>query len=173
MLPISLSSSSVYSLTPNFSFSFSSFFTIIFILLSPNRFPFHCLQFLSNLSQYSWLYYLSDYLNNFLAVNLSSNFSLLNISSSCSYLAISSMSRQYSFSNSLIASFAFFKFSLSSQVSDSTVNLFQHTRYLSFPLIHCLFNIFSTSHSSSPLIITEAGYSFFCPLLALHIIVFY
>ena len=74
----------------------------------------------------------------------------------------SSISCQYSLLNSLIASFAFFKFSLSSHVLDSAINPFHCTKYLSFPLIHHLFNILSTSHSSSPSIITGAVCSFFC-----------
>jgi len=124
MLPILLLSSSVHSLTSEFSFLISSSFTIVSIFLSPDHFPFHRLQFLSSLPQYSWSYLLSDNLNSFLAVNLPSNSPLLNVPFLCSYLATSSMSHQYSFSNSLIASFVFFKFSLSSQVSDSAVNPF-------------------------------------------------
>ena len=104
---------------------------------------------------------ISDYPNSFLVVNLSGNSSLLNISSSHSCLVTSSMSHRYSFSNSLIASFAFFKFSLSSQASDFAVNPFQCTRYLFLPFTRCLFNILFTSHSSS-LIITGAGCSFLC-----------
>ena len=107
-------------------------------------------------------YLLSIHPNNFFTMNLSSNFPLLNVPSSLSCFLTSSISRLYSFSNSSIASLAFSKFSLSSQVSDSAVNPFHHTRYLSFLLIFCLFNIL-TSHSSSSLIITEAGCSFLCP----------
>ena len=122
MLPISLSLSSIHSLTPEFSSLISSSFTIVSIFFSPDCFSFHYLQFLSSLPQYSWLYLLSDHLNNFLVINLPGNFPFLNIPSSHSCLVMSSMSRRYSFSNSLIASFAFFKFSLPFQVSDSTVN---------------------------------------------------
>ena len=78
-------------------------------------------------------------------------------------ITMSFISCRYSFSNSLIASFAFFKFSLPSHVSDSAINPFHHTKYLSFPLTRCLFNILSTSHSSSSLIITGAVCSFFYP----------
>ena len=163
MLSILSSSSSIHSLTPEFSFLISSFSTIVSIFLSLDFFPFHHLQFLSSLLQYSWLYLLSDHPNSFLAINLPGNSPLLNISSSCSCLATSSMSRRYFFSNSSIASFAFFKFSLPFQISDSTINPFQCTKYLSFPLICRLFKILSTSHSSSPSIITGAGCSFFCP----------
>ena len=163
MLLILLSSSSVHSLTPDFSSSISSSFAIISIFLSPSHFSFHCLQFLFNLSQYSWLYLLSDHPNSFLAINLPGNSLLLNIPSLCSRLATSSRSHWYSFSNSLIASCAFFKFSFPSQVSNFTVNLFQYTKYLSFPLTYCLFRILFTFHSSSPLIITGASCFFLCP----------
>ena len=126
-------------------------------------FPFYRLQFFSILPQYSWLYCLSDHLYNFFAVNLPGNSPHQNVPSLCSCHATSSMSRQYSFSNSSIASFAFSKFSLPSQVSYSAVNPFHHTKYLSFPLTFLLFSICSTSHSSSPLIMTGAGCSFLCP----------
>ena len=162
MLPILSLSSFVHSLIPDFSSSISSSFSIISIFLSPNCFPFYRLQFFSNLLQYSWLYYLSDHPNNFLAINLSGNSPLLNILSLCFCLATSFISQQYSFSNSLIAFCAFSKFSLLSHVSDSTINPFQYTKYLSFPLTHCLFRILSTSHFSSPLIISGAGCFFFC-----------
>jgi len=127
-----------------------SFFSWIFskaLLLFP-YFSFHCLQFLFSLLQYSWLYLLSDYPNSFLTVNLSGNSPLLN-TPSYSCLAMSSWSHWYSFLNSSIASFTFFKFSLPFQVSNFAINLFYLTRYLSFPLIHHLFRILSTSHSSS------------------------
>ena len=160
MLPIFLSSSSVHSLTLDLS---SSFLIVSIVLLFLGRPPFYCLQFLSNLPQYSLSYFLSDHPNNFFAVNLSGNSPLSNIPFSLSCWFTFSMSHQYSLSNSSIASFAFPRFSLPFQVSDSTVNPFHHTRYLSFPLIRHLFKIFSTSHSSSPLIITGAGCSLFCP----------
>ena len=75
---------------------------------------------------------------------------------------ISSISCQYSFSNSLTASFAFPKFSFPFQVSDLAVNPFHYTKYLFFSLIHHLFRIFSTSHFSSPSITTGVGCSLFC-----------
>ena len=163
-MPISLSSLS-HSLSPDSSWPISSFSSLIIsIILCPLIGPpFQHLQFLSNLAQYSSSYLLSIYLYNFLAVNLSSNSSLLNVPSSLSCLLTSSISLLYSFSNSFIASFAFPRFFFFSQVSDSTVNPFHHTRYLSSPLICHLFNILSTFHSSFPLIITGAGYSFLCP----------
>ena len=164
MLPI-LSSFSDHSLSPESSclISSSSSLTISNLFLLSVLLPFHCLQFLSNLPQYSWSYLLSDHLNSFLAVNLPSNSPLLNVSFSHSCLTTSSLSHQYSLSNSSIASCAFFKFSLPFQVSDSTINPFQHTKYLSFPLTHCLFRILSTSYSSSSSIITGAGCFFLCP----------
>ena len=158
MLPISSSSSSVHSLTPDLS---SSSLIVSIVLLFFGRPPFHRLQFLSNLPQYS-SYFLSDHPNNFFAINLPGNSPLSNIPSSFSCQFTSSVSHQYSLSNSLIAFFVFPRFSLPSQVSDSAVNPFYHTRYLFFPLIHHLFKIFSTSYSSSPLIITGAGCSLFC-----------
>ena len=162
MLSISLLSSSVHSLIPDSSFS-SSFLIISIVLLFLGRPPFHCLQFLSNLPQYSLSYFLSDHPNNFFAVNLPGNSPLSNIPFSFSCQFTSSMFYQYSLSNSSIASFVFPRFSLSSQVSDSTVNPFHCTRYLSFSLIHHLFKNFSTSYSSSPSIITGVGCSLFCP----------
>ena len=124
-MPISLSSSSVYSLTSNFfcliSFSFS-IISIIFLLFA--CLPFYYLQFLSSFPQYSWSYLLSDYPNKFLAMNLPGNSPLSNISSSYSCLAMFSWSCQYSFSNSSITFFAFFKFFLPFQVSNSIVNPF-------------------------------------------------
>ena len=117
MLPISSSSSSVHSQTPDFSFS--SFSGIVFIVsLLAGLLPFHRLQFLSNLSQYSWLYRLSNHSYNIFAVNFPGNSPRWNVPSSRFCLATSSISRRYSFSNSLITSFAFSKFSLPSQVSD-------------------------------------------------------
>ena len=137
MFPISLSSSSVHSLSPKFSCSISSSSSLIIsIVLHPLALPpFHCLQFLSNLAQYSSLYLLSDQPNNFLAINHPSSSPLLNVPSFLFCLLTSSISHQYSFSNSSIASFAFSKFSFSSQVSDSAMNPFYYTKYLFFLLI--------------------------------------
>ena len=165
MLPISSLSSSVYSLiSDSFHSIFSSSSQIVSkVLLSLAHPPFHHLQFLSNLPQYSLLYCLSNHPNSFFAVNHPGSSPLLNIPSSLSYHLTSSVSRQYSFSNSLTVPFAFSKFSIPSQVSNSTVNLFYCTRYLFFPLIHHLFNILLISHSSSPLIMTGASCSFLCP----------
>ena len=165
MFPISLSSSSVYSLILDFFcliFFCSSF--IISIVLCPFALPsFHLLQVLSNLTQYSSLYFLSDHLNNFLTINLSGNSLLLKVSSSLSCFLTSFMSCWYSFSNFSTASFALPRLSFPSQVSDSAVNPFHHTKYLSFSLIRHLFKILLTSYSSSLSIITGAGCFFFCP----------
>ena len=160
-----MSSSSVYSLSPELSCSISSSFSfIVSIVLYPFVCPsFHCFQFLSSLLQYSSLYHLSDYPNSFFAVNHPGSSPLLNVPSSLSCHLISSMSRWYSFLYSLNASFAFSRFSLSSQVSDSAMNPFYRTRYLSFSRICHLFRILSTSYSSSPSITTGAGCSFLCP----------
>ena len=161
MLPIS-SSPSVHSLISEFFCSISSFSSII----SKVRFlfsSFHLFQFYSNLPQYSSSYLLSDHPNNFFTVNLPGSSFLLNILSSLSCFLTSFISHQYFFSNSSTTSFAFPKFSFSSQVSDSAVNPFNFTKYLSFSLIHCLFRILSISYSSSPSIITGASCSFLCP----------
>ena len=164
MLPISSSSSFVYSLTSNPFCLISSFsWTVSNILLSFVCPPFYCFQFCSNLPQYSLLYCLSVHPNSFFTINLPGNSSLLNIPSSFSCCLISSISCQYSFSSSSIASLAFSKFFIFSQVSDSAVNPFYYTKYLFFFCILCLFSILSTSHSSSPSIITRASCSLFCP----------
>ena len=170
MLPISSLSSSVHSLTSD---SFSSSLIVSIVLLFLGRPFFHHLQFLSNLPQYSSSYSLSDHPNNLFAINLPGNSPLSNIPSSLSCHFTSSVSLLYFFSYSFIASFAFSKFSFPSQVSDSAVNSFHHTRYLSFSLTCCLFNILSTFHSSSPSIMTRASCFFFCPQLALCIYVSY
>ena len=164
MLPISSSSSSVHSLTPDFSSTSSFSSGIVFIVpLFTGFLPFHCLQFVSILPQYSWSYLLSDHLYSVFAVNLSGSSLRWNVPSSHSCHATSSISRRYSFSNSSIASFAFSKFSLPSQVLDSAVNPLQRTKYLSLPLTFLLFSICSTSYSSSPSIMTGVYCSFFCP----------
>ena len=133
------------------------------IFFSFFHFSFHHFQFLSSLSQYSSSYFLPDYPNNFFTVNLPGSSPLLYTPFSLSCWFISSLSLLYSFLNSLITSFAFSKFSFSSQVLDSAVNPFYLTRYLFFSLTHHLFKILSTSYSSSSSIITGAGCSFFCP----------
>ena len=66
-------------------------------------------------------------------------------------------------SNSSNTSLTFPKSSLFYHISLSAINPFQHTRYLSIPLIFLLFNIFSTSYSLTPS--TSIGFPsfFFCP----------
>ena len=145
------------------SISSSSSFIVSIVLYPFVCPPFHCFQFLSSLPQYSSLYCLSDHPNSFFAINHPGSSPLLNISSSLSCCLTSSMSHQYSFLYSLTASFAFSRFSLPSQVSDSAMNPFHCTKYLSFSCICHLFRILSTSHSSSSLIMTGAGCSFLCP----------
>ena len=160
-----MSSSSVHSLSPELSSSISSSSSfIVSIVLCPFICsPLHCFQFLSSLPQYSLSYHLSNYPNSFFVVNCPSSFPLLNVPSSLSCCFISSMSHWHSFSYSLTASFVFFRFFLSSQVSDSAMNPFYCTRYLSFPCICYLFRILSTSYSSSFSITTGASCSFLCP----------
>ena len=109
-------------------------------------------------------YSLFDYLHSIFAVNLpgsSLENSFLLFSSSC-YL-ISSASFLYSLSNSSTNSFIFFRFSLLSQVSSSTIYLFSCTKNFFFPLIILLFSIFSTLNSFSPSMITSFGGVFLCP----------
>ena len=101
--------------------------------------------------------------NSFLAINHPGSSPLLNISSSLFCLLISFICCQYFFSNSSTASFVFSRFSISSQVSDSTMNPFYYIRYLSFSLTCHLFNILSIFYSFSPSIITEVSCFFLCP----------
>ena len=165
MFPISLLSFFVHSLSSKFSCLISSSFSfIVFIVLCPLALSsFHYLQFLSNLAQYSSSYLLFDQPNSFLAVNCPSSSPLLNVLSFLFCFLTSFISHWYSFSNSSTTFFAFSKFSFPSQVLDSAVNSFYHTKYLFFLLIHYLFRILSTSHSFSLLITTGAGCSFLCP----------
>ena len=48
-------------------------------------------------------------------------------------------------------------------MSYSTMNLFHYTKYFTTPLTFCLFNIFSTSYSSTPSTSTGFTFSTFCP----------
>ena len=138
-MPISSLSSSVHSLIsdPFCLISSSSSLIVSKVLLSFTHPPFYCLQFLSSLPQYSSSYCLSDHPNNFFAINHPSSSSLLNVPFSFSCCLTSSMSHWYSFLYSSIAFLAFSRFSLSFQVSDSAMNLFYCTKYLSFSCI-CL-----------------------------------
>ena len=130
-----LSSSSVHFLSPNSLCSISSSFSLIISMVHHHLLclPFYHLQFLSSLLQYSLLYFLSIYPNSFLTINLPGNFPLANIPlfSSLSCLCISSISLLYSISNSSTISLAFPKFSSPSHISNSTMNLFYCTKYLS------------------------------------------
>ena len=121
-----------------------------------NGFLFHRCQFSSNLFQYSCLYFFSPHPYNNFVVYFPGN-SLLNTFSSFSLSCyrVSFSSLLYSFSNSSTKSLAFLRFSLLSQVSSSAMHPFHCTRYLSLPRTRLLFIIFSTSHSSSPSIITS------------------
>ena len=112
---------------------------------------------LSNISYYTF------YLTNHLAVNRSGSSPLLNILFSLFYFLTSFISYQYSVLNSFTISFAFSKFSLPSQVSDSAMNSFHYTKYLFFPLICCLFRILLTFYFSFSLITTRANCFFLCP----------
>ena len=177
MLPNSSSSSSMHSLTSDSFCSISfSFSWIISKVLPLAHLPFHCLQFPSNLPQYSLLYCLFDHPNSFFTVNYPGSSPLLNIPSSLFCHLTSSMFYWYFFLNSSTTPFIFSKFFIPFQVSDSIINLFYCTRYLSFPLIHYLFNILLTSYSFSPLIITRAGcsflYPFTCPIYLCILLMF-
>jgi len=89
-------------------------------------------------------------------------FIFLNISFSFFCCLISSMSCQYFFLYSSIASLVFSRFFLSFQVSNSAMNSFYHTKYLSFSCIYYLFRILSTFYSFFPSIITGASCFFLC-----------
>ena len=109
-------------------------------------FIFHFFQFLSNLFKYSSLNLWSSHLYSIFTVNFPSSSILLYPSSSPTCCLTTTSSH----SNSLINSSAFFKFSFLSQVFPFAVNLFHYIKYFSTPLIFFFFNIFSTSHSSTP-----------------------
>ena len=134
-------------------------------LILVNGFLFHRCQFSSNLFPYSCSYFFSPYPYNSFAVYFPGN-SLLNtffsFSISCRLIS-SSFSLPYFFSYSSTRSLAFLRFSLLSQVSSFAMHPFYCTRYLSPPRTCLLFIIFSTSYSSSSLITTGCGVSFFCP----------
>ena len=135
-----------------------------------NGFLFYYHQFFSNFFQYSCLYFLSPHpYNNFTMYFPSS--SLLNVflffSVSC-HLASSSFALLYSLSNSSTSLLTFLRFSWLFQVSSSTVHPFYCTKYLSLPCTCLLFIIFSISYSSSPLIITSCGSSFYLSCVSLY-----
>ena len=165
MFSISLLSSFIHSLSSGFSCSISFFFSfLVSIVLCPLALPpFHYLQFLSNLVQYSSSYLLSDQPNSFLTVNHPGSSSLLNVLFFFFCFLTSSISYWYSFLNSSTAFFAFSKFSFPFQVSDLAINPFYYTKYLSFSLICYLFRILLIFHFFSLLITTGASCFFLCP----------
>ena len=136
---------------------------LLFKFPHPKEF-FHCLQFSFHLLFLYLSYSLLDHLYSIFTINLprsslENSFSLSSFSCHLTSLA----SSLYFLSNSSTSSFIFFRFSLLSQVSPSTVYLFYYTKNFSFPLTIFLFSIFSTSNSSSPLMITGFGRVFLCP----------
>ena len=154
-----LSSSSHSSILPSSISSSSSsssiFSNLFFFFLS------YFFQFLSNRPQYSLSNFLLSHLYSIFAVYLFGNspfmFSLLFL------LSLNFPISLYSSLNSLTKSSMFSRFSLGFQISSFAVYPFHYTKYWSFPLNFFLFNIFSTSYSFSPLIITGAGHSLFWP----------
>ena len=113
----------------------------------------------------------SFYPNKIFAVYFSNNSLLLNISASifnafffsfyfliCTFLILSSL---ISLSNSSTNSITLPKFSNPSQVSSSAIYSFYLTKYFSFSLTSCLFNIFSILYSFSLYISTRGGGIFF------------
>ena len=139
------------------------------ITWSPFKVPhpkefFYRLQFSSHLFSLSLSYLFLPHLYSNFAINSLGNYQLNSFSSSsCSYRLSFSASSPYSFSNSSTNSFAFSKFPLLSHVSPSAIYPFHHTKNFSFPRTTRLFKIFSTSNSSSPLMITSFRGVFFCP----------
>ena len=148
---------------------------LILILFPPQGFSegetdFYLYQFFSNFLKYSS--------SNFLSSQPYSNFaiyfpgsSLLLYFSALGFFFISFLTFTFfchltsTFNlplNSSTNSFTFSKSFPFSQVSFSTINPFQHTKYLSTPYIFFLFNIFSISYSSAPS--TSIGFPsyFFC-----------
>ena len=156
-------SSSFHSLIFPLSSSITSWTTVSLPFLVSSFF--HRLQFLSNLCQYCLSYSPSDHPYNLLAVYRPGNSPLLYSLSSSSFSChlTSWLFLLYSSSNFLSKSPVFFRFFQLSHVSPSAMKPFHQTRYLFFPRTFLLFSIFSTSHSSSPLITTGCGISIFCP----------
>ena len=132
-------------------------------------FYFH--QFLSNFLKYFSSNFPSSHPYNIFAINFPGNSSLLksfsSTISSFSYLLTSTF---ILLSNSFNVSLAFPKSFFFSYVLLFAINPFHCTKYFSTPLIFLLFNIFSTSHSSTLSTSTSLLFSFFCPLLVSYII---
>ena len=126
-------------------------------------FPFQFCQFFSNFLKYSFLNFLLYYLYNILAIYFPGSspllklFSSIQSNSSCLLTSVFTLS-----SNSITNFFIFSKSSSFSQLSCFAVNPFYHTKYFVTPLTFLLFNIFSTSHSSTPSTFIGLTSSFFC-----------
>ena len=118
---------------------------------------FHFFQFFSNLFKYSSSNFQSSHLYNNFAIYFPGNSILLYSSTSSSCFLTSTPPH----SNSSINFSAFFKFSFLSQVSPSAIKPFHYIKYFTTPLIFFLFNIFSTSHFSTPSTSTGFPSSFF------------
>ena len=125
---------------------------------------FHFLQFLSNFLKYSFLNFLLFHPYNIFTIYFPSSSPLLKFL----FSAISNFSYFLTFafilpSNFPTNFFAFSKSSSFSQLSCSAENPFHCTKYFIAPLNFLLFNILSTSHSST--LSTSIGLtsSFLCP----------
>ena len=118
---------------------------------------FHFHQFLSNLLRYSFSNFTSSHLYNIFSIYFSGNSSLLkffsSILSNFSCFLISVLILPSNFST---ASLTFPRSSSLSYVSCPAINLFQHIKYFSTPL---LFKILSTSHSLT--LSTSTGFASF------------
>ena len=129
-------------------------------------FPFYLTQFLYNFFKYSFSNFLLSYSNKIFAIYFSSNLLLLNslvfefnltfhIFSILSCLLTSASIFP---SNLFINFFAFSKFFSFFHILFSIINPFYFIKYFITPLTFCLFQIFSTSHSS--ILFTSTGFSF-------------
>ena len=126
--------------------------------------PFHFFQFFSNLFKYSSSNFWSSHPYNIFAVNFPGNFPLLkSLSSAMSIFSCLLTSTLIFPSNSFMASSAFFKFSILSQVSPSAVNPFHRTRYFSTPLIFFYSEFFLLPILRLLLLLLGFPSSFFCP----------
>ena len=125
---------------------------------------FHFCQFLSNFLKYSSSNFPSSYLHNIFTIYFSGNSSFLKSLSftvfnfSCLLTSVFNLS-----SNSTTISFVFSKSFSLFHISYSAINLFYHTKYFTIPLTFLLFNIFSTSHSSTSPTSTGFASSIFYP----------
>ena len=148
---------------------------VIFQILSrPPKFSYssaYLFHFILNfllISSYSSNFLLSHLYNNFavcfpgnspLLNSLASRFNFISFSFFILILHISSLNLP--FSNFSIFSIVFFKFSNLSHIFSSAVYPFHFTKYFVFPLLSCLYKIFSTSYSFSPATSTEGSGIFF------------